>query len=142
MAIGIYETLHSEDCPFCKLPSNRVQFENDLALAFGDGYPVTKGHTLVIPRRHVVDYWGLTDAERESCHALLVRVKDEILGKDASVTGFNIGLNAGESAGQTIFHCHFHLMPRREGDVPNPRGGVRHVIPGKGSYRSDLPPTI
>ncbi len=127
-------------CAFCELPAERIVFQNDLAIAFYDGYPVSEGHALVIPKRHVADYWGLTAAEREACHNLLDTLRQSIQQKDPLVTGFNIGLNAGASAGQTVFHCHFHLIPRRDGDVPNPRGGVRHVIPGKGHYKSSDPP--
>ncbi len=127
-------------CAFCELPTERIVFQNDLAIAFYDGYPVSDGHALVIPKRHVVDYWGLTTAEREACHNLLDELHQSIQKRDSLVTGFNVGLNAGASAGQTVFHCHFHLIPRRDGDVPNPRGGVRHVIPGKGHYNSSDPP--
>ncbi len=127
-------------CAFCELPAERIVFQNELAIAFYDGYPVSEGHALVIPKRHVADYWGLTAAEREACHNLLDALRQSIQQKDPLVTGFNIGLNAGASAGQTVFHCHFHLIPRRDGDVPNPRGGVRHVIPGKGHYKSSDPP--
>jgi ATP adenylyltransferase len=126
-------------CVFCELPAERIVHQNESAISFYDGYPVSEGHALVIPRRHVADYWGLTAAEREACHALLDALKTRIIKKDPLVTGFNIGLNAGASAGQTVFHCHIHLIPRRDGDVPNPRGGVRHVIPGKGNYNSDTP---
>lgn len=101
---------------------------------------MSDGHALVIPIRHVVDYWKLTAAEREACHELLETMRNGIHKSDPLVTGFNIGLNAGESAGQTVFHCHYHLIPRRDGDVPNPRGGVRHVIPGKGYYKSSDQP--
>jgi ATP adenylyltransferase len=127
-------------CPFCELPLDRIVIQNNLAIGFYDGYPVSAGHALVIPKRHVVDYWGLTPQEREACHGLLELLKTDIEKKDPLVNGFNIGLNAGASAGQTVFHCHFHLIPRRDGDVPNPRGGVRHVIPGKGHYKSSDPP--
>jgi ATP adenylyltransferase len=127
-------------CQFCELPVERVVYRNELAIAFYDGYPVSDGHALVIPVRHVVDYWGLTAAEREACHNLLEALRNKIQQSDPQVTGFNIGLNAGQSAGQTVFHCHFHLIPRRDGDVQNPRGGVRHVIPGKGHYKSSDPP--
>jgi diadenosine tetraphosphate (Ap4A) HIT family hydrolase len=122
------------DCPFCEPAEGRIRLDTPLAIAIVDGYPVTTGHTLITPRRHVADYWGLTEPERLACHDLLVRMRDKICASDPTVTGFNIGLNAGASAGQTIFHCHFHLIPRRDGDVPDPRGGVRHVIPGKGAY--------
>lgn len=121
-------------CPFCHLPERRVVLRNSLAVAFFDAYPVTKGHALVVPLRHVADVWGLTEEERQACHVLLEGLRSLIMEDDASVTGFNVGTNAGESAGQTVFHCHFHLIPRRSGDCPNPRGGVRHVFPEKANY--------
>jgi diadenosine tetraphosphate (Ap4A) HIT family hydrolase len=127
-------------CPFCNLPADRIVLQNDLAIAFYDGYPVSDGHGLVIPKRHVDDYWGLTGAEREACHNLIEALRNKIQKADSLVTGFNIGQNAGASAGQTVFHSHFHLIPRRDGDVPNPRGGIRHVIPNKGHYKSSDPP--
>ncbi len=127
-------------CAFCEFPLERIVFQDELAIAFYDGYPVSIGHALVIPKRHVVDYWGLTAAEREACHNLLYALRNSIQHSDPLVTGFNIGLNAGASAGQTVFHCHFHLIPRRDGDVTDPRGGVRHVFPGKGHYKSNDPP--
>jgi diadenosine tetraphosphate (Ap4A) HIT family hydrolase len=123
-------------CPFCDLPSNRIVLTDRYAIAFGDAYPVTDGHSLVIPRRHVEDYWGLTSEEREACHELLVALRERIVAADTTVTGFNIGLNVGRSAGQTVFHCHFHLIPRRERDVPDPRGGLRNIIPGGGAYEA------
>lgn len=109
-------------------------------MAVRDGYSVAEGHCLVIPKRHVIDYWGLTSAERDACHDLLVKLKNITLAEDMAVTGFNIGLNAGESSGQTVFHCHIHLIPRRHGDVPDPRGGIRCVIPGKAIYDPNRPP--
>jgi ATP adenylyltransferase len=134
--------LNVTDCLFCTLPDGRIRLNNPLAIAIDDGYPVSKGHSLVIPRRHVSDYWGLTAQEREACHKLLVQLRDLICAADSTVNGFNIGLNAGRSAGQTVFHCHFHLIPRRDGDVIDPRGGVRHVISGKAIYNVNLaPPT-
>ena len=108
--------------------------QNELAYAIRDGFPVTALHTLVIPKRHVEDYFGLTSGELLACDALLRSLKSDITRTDPMVVAFNIGMNAGRAAGQTIFHCHIHLIPRREGDVENPRGGVRHVIPGKGFY--------
>lgn len=120
-------------CPFCSL-AIRTTAENDLAVALLDAYPVTEQHTLVVPRRHVAEYFDLTREEILACHELLLEARRAILARDASVTGFNVGINVGATAGQTVFHCHIHLIPRREGDVPSPRGGVRHVIPGKGDY--------
>lgn len=89
---------------------------------------------LIIPKRHVEDYFGVTQDELLACHDLLHAMKEKIQNADSLVEGFNIGMNAGNAAGQTVFHCHTHLIPRRAGDVDEPRGGVRHVIPGKGSY--------
>ena len=124
----------NSDCVFCNLTTDRVEIQNELAIGFTDAFPVTPGHRLVIPKRHVKDYWELSSEERDACHWLLVAFRDLISSQEPRVTGFNIGLNAGTSAGQTVFHCHFHLIPRRSGDVPDPRGGVRHLIPGKGAY--------
>lgn len=121
-------------CLFCEMPAQRVVMENTYAYAVRDGFPVTAGHSLIIPKRHVSDYFGLTQQELLACDELIRRLRQTILQHDASVAGFNIGANAGEVAGQTVFHCHIHLIPRRVGDVANPRGGVRHTIPGKGLY--------
>ena len=121
-------------CLFCKLDPKTIIATNELAFAFYDGYPVTSLHTLIIPKRHAETYFDLTTDEREACHLLLVEMKDAIQYKDDTVAGFNIGMNNGESAGQTVLHCHIHLIPRRQGDTDNPRGGVRGVIPGKQSY--------
>ena len=122
-----------EGCAFCHLGHERVVVHNTLAVGFADGYAVVPGHHLVIPRRHVLDYWGLSRDELLACHELLHELRLALL-QDSTVTGFNIGVNAGTSAGQTVFHCHFHLIPRRDGDVQDPRGGVRGVIPGRATY--------
>ena len=119
---------------FCSIPKDRIILENEFIYAIKDNYPVTPLHSLIIPKRHVVDYFSLTKDELHSCDVLLKEVKNSIQTEDESVEGFNIGINSGEAAGQTIFHCHIHLIPRRIGDVENPRGGVRHLIPGKGDY--------
>jgi len=121
-------------CLFCSVGEERLIAENDLAFAIRDGFPVTELHSLIIPRRHVSDYFELSKEELLACNELLRIVKEEILARDTSVKGFNVGANSGLVAGQSIFHCHIHLIPRREGDVPNPKGGIRHVIPGKGAY--------
>ena len=123
-----------DNCIFCKIESDRIITENDLAYTIHDGFPVTELHTLIIPKRHVITYFDLSDKEREACHQLITKSKQLIDSTDLQVSGYNIGINNGESAGQTIFHCHIHLIPRRDGDVENPRGGVRHLIPGKGFY--------
>lgn len=122
------------ECLFCNIPKERIIAQNELAYAVRDGFPVTPLHTLIIPKSHAIDYFALTPSELLGCDQLIKKLSTEIKREDPAVDGFNIGLNAGESAGQTIFHCHFHLIPRRSGDVGNPKGGVRHVIPGKGNY--------
>ena len=116
------------------MPIDRIILENELIYAIRDKYPITPLHSLIIPKRHVVDYFSLTKDELLSCDALLKEVKNSIQVEDDSVEAFNVGINSGEAAGQTIFHCHIHLIPRRVGDVENPRGGIRHLIPGKGDY--------
>lgn len=121
-------------CLFCEIPDIRVIASNPLAYAIRDNFPVTSLHTLVIPKRHVLDYFSLSKEELIACDNLLRQIKEEILVEDSAVDGFNIGMNAGASAGQTIFHCHIHLIPRRSGDVENPKGGIRHLMPGKGYY--------
>jgi ATP adenylyltransferase len=121
-------------CLFCSVGDERLIAENELAFAIRDGFPVTELHSLIIPKRHVSDYFELTEEELLACNDLLRIVKEEILARDESVKGFNVGANSGLVAGQSVFHCHIHLIPRREGDVPNPKGGIRHVIPGKGAY--------
>jgi diadenosine tetraphosphate (Ap4A) HIT family hydrolase/5-methylcytosine-specific restriction endonuclease McrA len=124
-----------DECLFCEAYSERqIISENTLAYAIKDGFPVTEGHTLIIPKRHVIDYFGLSTAEVSATNQLLHLVKEQLCSSDEAITGFNIGMNAGESAGQSIFHCHTHLIPRRDGDVEDPRGGIRHVIGGKGYY--------
>lgn len=122
------------ECIFCSPEEERVFLRNDLAFALWDSFPVTKLHALIVPRRHTEDYFSLTAAELLACDDLLRRARDFVLSSDPSIAGFNLGANVGRVAGQTIFHCHIHLIPRRTGDVENPRGGVRHLIPGKGTY--------
>ncbi len=127
----------AENCLFCDIQTKdrkRVIAENHLAYAISDGFPVTEGHALFIPKRHINDYFGLVQAEVNAINFLMTEHKNMLLAKDSTIEGFNIGMNCGEVAGQTIFHCHVHLIPRRKGDVENPRGGVRHIIAGKGFY--------
>ena len=122
-------------CIFCKIKREEIQFENRFAYSSSDSYPVSKFHSLIIPKRHVETYFELSNEEIQACNELILKTKEKILKQDASVKGFNIGTNAGESAGQSIFHCHIHLIPRREGDIENPQGGVRSVIPKKQHYK-------
>jgi diadenosine tetraphosphate (Ap4A) HIT family hydrolase len=122
------------DCVFCRPESERVFLENELAYALWDSHPVTELHALVIPRRHAPDYFALTPDEVLACDEMLRRARDLVSRRDATIEAFNIGINVGAAAGQTVFHCHIHLIPRRSGDVEDPRGGVRWVIPRQGSY--------
>lgn len=123
------------DCVFC-YPNIKPRIIDELgsALAIMDSHPVTRGHVLVIPRRHVSHYFELTHAERRDADGLLQRLYEKMARDDGSITGYNVGVNCGESAGQTIFHVHYHLFPRRFGDTDNPRGGVRGAIRGKRGY--------
>ncbi len=121
-------------CVFCHMPRRRLVEENQQAFAVRDLFPVTALHTLIIPKRHVPSYFDLSQQEVAACHELLLKMGEAIVSLDAEVKGFNIGINQGIVAGQTIPHCHMHLIPRRVGDVAEPRGGVRHMIPGKGCY--------
>jgi len=122
-------------CPFCyDTIKDRVVAEQNSVVAIRDSYPVSDGHLLIVPRRHIEDYFSMNETEKKDTDVLIMKLKDRITKNDRSVTGFNIGTNIGESAGQTIFHAHIHLIPRREGDTPHPRGGVRGVIPEKMSY--------
>jgi len=107
--------------------------QTKLSFAFLDGFPVSNGHTLVVPKRHVVSLWEMTTEEYTDAFALLRHVKD-VLQEQFNPQGFNVGVNCGQAAGQTVFHAHIHLIPRYTGDVPHPRGGIRNIIPGKGSY--------
>jgi len=124
------------DCPFCRaLEGERIiEEECGSVVAIKDKYPVTDEHHLIIARRHVQDYFTMTSRERKDAEDLLIKLRDRISQTDKTVTGFNVGMNCGESAGQTIWHAHIHLIPRRDGDTPDPRGGVRGVIPEKMSY--------
>ena len=121
-------------CPFCKRIEEGVSVErNDLAAAFLDAYPLADGHWLVVPLRHEPDYFRLTTGEHHAILAL-VRALQERLSKTVHPDGFNVGINVGEAAGQTVGHAHVHLIPRKDGDVEDPRGGVRWVIPERAAY--------
>ena len=122
-------------CLFCNIKESGCAHENELAYVSYDSYPVSKDHCLVIPKRHIKNYFDLTNEELIACNNLIKLVKNEIIEKDQKVKGFNLGTNIGEVSGQSIHHFHFHLIPRREGDVENPQGGVRSVIPGKQHYK-------
>ena len=122
-------------CLFCDSKKSGIAHENELAYASYDSYPVSDHHCLIILKRHIKDYFDMTNDELIACNDLIQIIKNEILEKDNTVKGFNIGTNAGKIAGQSIMHCHIHLIPRREADVDNPQGGVRSVIPNKQHYK-------
>lgn len=121
------------NCPFCSLPAERIVESNAQGFAVDDSFPVSAGHTLVIPRRHIISFFELTDEEIIAIQYLLRRMK---VRRDAELKpdGYNIGVNVGTASGQTVGHVHIHLIPRYSGDVANPVGGVRNVIPGRGGY--------
>lgn len=120
-------------CIFCGIPDSDVYHQNDFAIARFDKFPVNPGHVLIIPKRHISDYFELDVIERNACWDLVDSVQKELKSKFNS-DGFNIGININGVAGQTIWHAHIHLIPRYENDVANPRGGVRGVIPDRKLY--------
>lgn len=119
-------------CIFCRL-QREIIAETRLSLAVFDTFPVSKGHALVIPRRHVATIWDMTDDEYADAFLLVREVKDVLQGRFGA-DAFNVGVNCGEVAGQSVWHAHIHVMPRYAGDIPNPRGGVRNILPAKGQY--------
>lgn len=123
-----------DECPLCNIDTGRIIGENGLAVAVRDAYPVTPLHSLVIPRRHATTWFDLSVPEQRAINLLLDTLRKAILTADNVVLGFNVGMNCGEVAGQTVPHAHVHLIPRRRGDVEAPRGGIRGVIPGRASY--------
>ena len=127
--------MESKSCPFCTLPDERIVDQNDLALVIRDGFPVSPGHTLVIPKGHVGSFFELNEEEIASMMALLKRAKS-VLDVEFKPESYNIGINDGPQAGQTVPHVHMHLIPRYAGDVADPRGGVRWLIPDKADYWS------
>ena len=125
-------------CPFCA----RISEDNVLAsfgsiVAIADAYPLTPGHTLLLPRRHVADFFSLSREERMELLDALSSMRDR-LAAETPFDGVNIGLNNGAAAGQTVSHCHVHFIPRRSGDVPDPRGGVRWIFPDSANYWTDV----
>jgi len=121
-------------CPFCSIGKEReIVYESSLSLAFFDAFPVNPGHALIIPKRHVGSFFDLSEDEREDIGRTLAKVR-EIVDERFHPDGYNIGVNVGEAAGQSVLHVHVHLIPRYSGDVENPRGGVRGVIPSKQNY--------
>ena len=126
---------HQPDCLFCRWISVGTPVETmGTVAAFNDGYPVTDGHLLIVPLRHTADWLSMTEEEIRDSDKLIRTLVGKIRQRDPAVNGFNIGTNIGRSAGQTVWHAHIHLIPRRDGDTANPKGGVRGVIDGKRRY--------
>ncbi|MBU0679195.1 MAG: HIT family protein [Verrucomicrobia bacterium] len=120
--------------PFSDIAEDRILLRDDLCMAFYDTYPVTEGHVLIVPHRTIASFREMSDEEWLSVLDLARRISGQLRAEDPSIEGFNLGINDGEVAGQTVFHAHIHLIPRRKGDVPNPRGGVRWIFPDKADY--------
>jgi diadenosine tetraphosphate (Ap4A) HIT family hydrolase len=125
-----------EDCIFCNKTNCKViSTTKNFFIIRDTAYPVTKHHTLIITKRHVADFFELTKEEMNELDEILKNQKNELKNLDQKISGFNVGVNVGKDAGQSIMHCHLHLIPRRKGDVEDPSGGVRGVIPGKQKYK-------
>ena len=123
-------------CIFCKLSNLQVEREYKNFYSIKDQYPVTKDHTLIITKRHLENYFDLNKGELDEFNKIIKKEKILLEKNDSKICGFNIGINQGIVAGQTIMHCHIHLIPRRKSDTKNPRGCVRGVIPSKQNYKA------
>ena len=123
----------SPHCPFCQLPAERVIQQGKFAFVIRDGFPISPGHTLIVPKRHIASFFEVTDAERAELLSLLASARDD-LDRQFHPAGYNIGINDGAAAGQTVPHLHIHLIPRYDGDREDPRGGIRWVLPDKAAY--------
>ena len=121
-------------CPFCHIEQSRIINDRQSVFAFRDKFPVSLGHTLIVPRRHVADITFMDDLESLESFQLMQSIMAELKKDDASIKGFNIGYNVAAAAGQTVMHAHMHIIPRRDGDVVDPVGGIRGVIPDKRRY--------
>lgn len=128
---------YERGCLFCELPADKFEVldENELCMTLQDSYPVSEGHCLIIPKRHLRDYFDMNLEEIDAANRLMHRARARLQANDPGITGFNIGTNAGKSAGQSVFHAHIHFIPRRDGDQEDPQGGVRKIFPDKAKYR-------
>ena len=124
----------TEECLFCNKKKQKIIYSSESMFVVRDSYPVTKLHTLIIPHRHVPNFFDLNDEELNDLSKILKKEKQSLINVDSKISAFNVGVNIGMDAGQSIMHCHVHLIPRRKGDIKNPRGGVRGVIPSKQKY--------
>jgi diadenosine tetraphosphate (Ap4A) HIT family hydrolase len=123
----------TKDCPFCTLPHDRIIDSNEMGFVIRDGFPISPGHTLIIPKRHVGSFFEISKEERDVLLDLLDQAK-KVIAKELSPDSFNIGINDGPAAGQTVPHLHIHLIPRFKDDQEDPKGGVRWIIPEKAKY--------
>lgn len=130
MSVNFHDT---RNCSFCTLSTSRLLFTNSLAFSIYDGYPISQGHALIIPQRHIASLFETTAEEQQALFAMLQQVKAEIQ-RQYQPSGYNIGINDGLAAGQTVMHLHIHLIPRYTGDIADPRGGVRWIFPDKAKY--------
>ena len=126
--------MEKNNCIFCNKEKLNIIYEDDIFFVIRDSFPVTKDHTLIILNNHDKTYFDLRDKDILQLNNILKFQKESLMQNDNTITGFNIGINQGESAGQTVMHLHIHLIPRRKGDIEDPRGGVRGVIPSKQKY--------
>tara|TARA_B100000609_G_C17086582_1_gene366970 strand:- start:242 stop:622 length:381 start_codon:yes stop_codon:yes gene_type:complete len=126
--------MEKNNCIFCSKEKLNIIYEDDIFFVIRDSFPVTKDHTLIILNNHDKSYFDLRNKDILQLNNILKFQKESLMQNDNTITGFNIGINQGESAGQTVMHLHIHLIPRRKGDVEDPRGGVRGVIPSKQKY--------
>ena len=123
-----------EECLFCNKKKQKIIYSSKFIYVVRDSFPVTKYHSLIIPHRHVSNFFDLNKDEIKDLSKILKKERQSLLNLDKEITAFNVGVNAGKDAGQSIMHCHIHLIPRRSGDIENPRGGVRGVIPSRQKY--------
>jgi ATP adenylyltransferase len=124
----------TEDCLFCNKKKQNILYSTKSIYVVRDSFPVTKYHSLIIPHRHISNFFDLNKDELKDLSDTLKKERQSLLNLDKEISGFNVGVNVGKNAGQSIMHCHIHLIPRRKGDIENPRGGVRGVIPSKQKY--------
>ena len=124
------------NCPFCNLEADKILLENEVGIALRDAFPVTEGHTLVVPKQHVASLFDLDANQQAALWQLAAEVRARLL-EEFQPTGFNVAVNDGRAAGQTVMHAHIHVIPRYSGDIADPRGGVRQIIPKKARYWED-----
>ncbi len=124
------------NCPFCHIDDQQIIFQDELVMSFRDGFPISRGHSLIIPKRHIPSFFELTEQEHKSLLYALRIIKND-LDKELTPNGYNIGINDGLAAGQTVMHLHIHMIPRYTGDCTDPRGGVRWIFPEKAAYWLD-----